>query len=94
MSIGNSGSVGRGKVEPGLKGGQQWVRVHGFDLCPKKAINAKHNLETKNSQHFKDACENAGVKVTHRQASKFSRKKGAAYNVAYGIEMTGFKYIV
>ena len=93
MSIGNSGSVGRGKKSEGeMKDGQQWIRVNGPDLCKRKIINANHNLQTKNSQHFKDACNNAGVKPSLRQASKFGKKIGAAYNFAHGIEMSGFHY--
>ena len=34
---------------------------------------------SKNNEHFRSACEKAGVEPTMRQASKFRRKEGKAY---------------
>ena len=37
------------------------------------------NKATYESPQFRKACENAGIEVTKRQASKFRRKFGRAY---------------
>lgn len=45
-----------------------------------KRLRGESNLNfSKNNEHFKQACADAGVEATARQASKFRSKKGAAY---------------
>lgn len=48
-----------------------------MSVKPEPGITAKEFSKT--NQEFKDACEKAGVQVTKRQASKFLRKFGRAY---------------
>lgn len=57
----------------------EWVRVHGPDLRPEYAEDAKKNKQVLESDHFKEVCELAGTNPTKRQASKYRRKKGLAY---------------
>lgn len=57
----------------------QWTRVTGPNLCPEYAERAKKNDGVVNSPQFKEACEKAGIEPTRRQASKFRRKMGLAY---------------
>jgi len=71
-------------------GGQQWVRVSGPNVCPQYDEYGKRNKSRLADVAFKKACENAGIPVTKRQASKWNNKKGAAYNLAHKIEMNGF----
>ena len=45
-----------------------------------KRFRGESNLSfSKNNEHFKQACVDAGIEPTARQASKFRSKKGAAY---------------
>jgi len=47
----------------------------------KMMFRGQSNLEfSKTNQDFKNACEKAGVQPTIRQASKYRRKSGKAYN--------------
>ena len=73
-----------------MKVGQSWTRVTGPNLKPENAIKEQQNISRKADQNFQSACEDAGIKVTKRQASKWNNKKGAAYNLANHIEMNGF----
>lgn len=44
-------------------------------------FRGKSNLQfSKEDQNFRNACEKAGVEPTMRQASKYRRKTGKAYN--------------
>ena len=92
MLVRKDGFVSEKKKEDKTKGGQQWVRVSGPDLCERKKINAKENFNRKESPEFVIACEKVGIKPTIRQASKFNRKFGAAYKNFQGIEMNGYVY--
>lgn len=63
------------------KNGQQWTRVTGVNLNLENAKKAVANKARLTSASFKKACENVGIEVTARQASKWNNKKGLAYNV-------------
>ena len=58
---------------------QQWTRVTGPDLDQGKDARALRNAGVLASKTFTDACEKAGIPPTLRQASRFSRKRGLAY---------------
>lgn len=73
-----------------LKGGQQWIRVHGPDLEPRHAERGKANISRLADNAFKTACRTAGVEPTARQASKWNNNHGAAYKTANNISMNGF----
>lgn len=81
------------KITDMPQGGLQWIRVHGPDLCPRKAINAKANLATKNNPLFEESCVSANIRPTIRQASKWNNKKGLAYKHHVGIETTGYPIV-
>lgn len=49
--------------------------------CPENAVRAEANKSTMANQHFVKACENAGLPVTRRQASRWNMKKGKAYSM-------------
>jgi hypothetical protein len=66
-----------------------WKRVTGPDLQPGHAKRAKINEDRMNSPQFRNACEQADVSPTRRQASKWNHKQGKAYKKAHRIEMTG-----
>lgn len=57
----------------------EWIRVHGPDLRPEYAEEAKKNKQILQNDQFKQACEQAGITPTKRQASKFKQKRGLAY---------------
>lgn len=59
--------------------GNQWKRVSGPNLQPQHDQNRKANEGVMNNDVFKNACEKVGIEPTKRQASKFRRKKGAAF---------------
>ena len=57
-----------------------WSRIHGSAPSnPGYAIRAELNLNTFKSSTFKLACKKAGIPLTRRQASKYTRKSGKAY---------------
>lgn len=58
----------------------QWKRVYGPNLDQENANKAKVNKDTQNNEIFKKACEAVGIEPTRRQASKFRRKRGLAFN--------------
>ena len=59
---------------------QKWTRVSGTDLHPQnEERRLKHDGILK-SERFNKACEAVGIQPTRRQASKYARKKGAAYH--------------
>ncbi len=60
--------------------GKQWDRVTGEDLDQENAKRRKQNQAILKSKEFVDACELVDIKPTVRQASKYRRKKGLAYN--------------
>lgn len=74
----------------GMKGGQSWSRVTGPNLHPWNIERAEVNKTRKSDPAFVQACANAGVEITKRQASKWNNRKGVAYKVANHIEMSGF----
>ena len=43
------------------------------------------NLKFSKTEDFKKLCENASIKVTTRQASKFRNQKGIAYKIKNGL---------
>lgn len=57
-----------------------WARVHGPDNDVNKADRTKANKSVFETEVFKKACEAAGIDPTIRQASKFRRKRGIAFN--------------
>jgi len=57
----------------------QWDRVHGPDLDTGKKQRAERNKSTMADKIFLDACINAKIEPTKRQASKWNSKKGKAY---------------
>ena len=57
----------------------QWERVHGTFQSDKLIARQTEIKDTQASQFFKDACRVAGIPITHRQASRFSRQFGAAW---------------
>lgn len=59
--------------------GEQWPRVHGPDLDPGNKKRYKANTQIRKSDTFRAACEKVGISPTQRQASKFRRKRGLAY---------------
>lgn len=59
----------------------QWKRVTGDNLCPMNAVREQQNKSTLESPEFLRACKEAEVTPTKRQASKFRKKRGAAYGV-------------
>jgi len=71
-------------------GGNQWVRVIGTPISVEEMARQDANVSTFNQPVFTTACDNAGIKITKRQASKWNNKKGAAYNFRNKIDMNGF----
>lgn len=59
---------------------KKWKRVTGPDLDVNKADRAKANKSVMENDTFLKACEAAGVTPTKRQASKWRRKRGLAFN--------------
>ncbi len=57
----------------------QWTRVSGTDIQPQHSARMLLNDSTLKNHKFISACRNAGIPGTRRQASKFRRKKGKAY---------------
>jgi len=58
----------------------QWERVYGPDLDKGKYDRALANSKVLNSKEFIRCCELAGIEnPTRRQASKFRRGRGLAY---------------
>ena len=57
----------------------QWDRVQGPDLDTGKKQRAERNKSIMADKIFLDACANAGIEPTKRQASKWNSKKGKAY---------------
>ena len=58
---------------------KQWKRVTGPDLHPQNQEIHERNLNIFNSELFKKACALAGIEATMRQASKFRRGLGKAF---------------
>lgn len=58
----------------------QWERVYGPDLDPNNKIRAAANRATMESKVFKSACAVVGIEPTKRQASKWNKKSGLAWN--------------
>ncbi len=56
-----------------------WVRVTGYDLQPGHAERAIKNESIRTSAPFKKACDAVNLKHTTRQASKWRRKTGLAW---------------
>lgn len=56
------------------------ARKHARDMAHKSMKFETSNREFANTEGFKQRCENAGVKPTKRQASKFRNKRGSVYN--------------
>lgn len=67
------------KANAGIKGGQQWTRVTGANIQPQHAERAKVNKTHFESGTLKQACDNAGIPITKRQASKWANSRGLAY---------------
>lgn len=60
--------------------GHQWIRIHNmFNLEPVHDKNARLNRAAFESQQFRNACSEAGIEPTIRQASKYRRKTGLAW---------------
>ena len=57
-----------------------WTRVFGPNLDPGNKERMKKNIAVQESKVFIDACKKENIEPTRRQASKFRRKKGLAYN--------------
>lgn len=64
----------------GKKKNVDWVRVHGPDIDVNKADRTKANKSVFETEVFKEACDAVGINPTIRQASKFRRKGGIAFN--------------
>jgi len=64
-----------------------WDRVSGPDTDFTKKDRTEANKKTKENKHFIDACSDAGVDPTKRQASKWNHKKGKAYKIKNNIRM-------
>ena len=61
---------------------KEWKCQYGRTIGrnPREKQGWQTNADYANSQdHFKKACEEAGIPATARQASKFRNKKGQAY---------------
>jgi len=58
----------------------EWKRVYGPDLDVNKAARTKGNKDIRESEVFKKACKAVGIDTSKRQASKFRRKRGLAFN--------------
>jgi len=59
---------------------REWVRVSGPDLQPQHGERRLLNDKVLASENFLTACTKAGVEPTRRQARKFRRKTGRAFN--------------
>jgi len=64
-----------------------WDRVTGPNTDVTNKDRAETNKKTKENKHFIDACSEAGVDPTTRQASKWNHKKGKAYKTKNNIRM-------
>ena len=62
-----------------MSNGKQWTRVKGANLKPQNEEKAKANKGVLESPQFIKACEAISIEPTTRQASKYRRKRGAAY---------------
>ena len=78
------------KVSGKTIGDQKWVRVIGTPTPADEKYRQEANKSVFKQPDFVKACENAGLKPTKRQASKWNNKHGAAYNLANKIAMNGF----
>jgi len=58
-----------------------WRRVFGPDLDPTNKPKAAKNKAVLQSEVFITACERAKIDPTKRQASKWNRKTGLAYQL-------------
>ena len=60
--------------------GIKWERVFGPDLDIGKADRQRANDYVFNNKTFIEKCMRADIPITRRQASKYRRKRGLAYN--------------
>ena len=71
----------------------QWERIHDIpNVESRHEESQKLNKATKENPVFVSACKKAGINITTRQASKYRRNMGAAYNVEHNVSMTGYIY--
>jgi len=61
------------------KSNHSWERVKSTPPNPKELERRILNKNVFEDPKFKEACKNADIKPTLRQASKFVRRKGLAY---------------
>lgn len=75
-----AGNKKRRKKLQSKKRDHQWIRVFGPDLQPQHKERAKKNQKTLRSEKFLVACSAAEVEPTKRQASKYRKGRGLAFN--------------
>lgn len=61
-----------------------WKRVRRTKTPDNERMRQNRNKQAKGNPTFLAACEKAGVQPTHRQASKWNNKRGAARAVGKG----------
>ena len=66
------------------KSNHKWIRVRSENASPQELRRRHRNKATFEDDVFKRACALAGILPTHRQASKWSNKRGLALRFRQG----------